>query len=148
MTDACVQIIATVSAKVWLDDEETIIEYGGIKEAAQAMLSYEINAIPEAKAGIESWDHVDVIDYGDFGEPMVCSICGTDYANRADVEHIGRYGHCTHCVDPEEERRKQVLQMMKLISNWGTRQGLIPSAFNELELANQIYDEVLAKTET
>ena len=78
------------------------------KEAAQEAVSDLIYCLPAIKAEIESYDHVEVLDEGDFTDPVMCPHCEGCYALKKDVEHIRELGVCWLCPDPEEIEDAQV----------------------------------------
>ena len=107
MKAAYVEVLATVRIRVALDDESKITEHSSLKEAAQEAVSDLIYVLPATKAEIESYDHVEVQDEGDFADPVMCPHCGGWYALKREVERIKEYGVCRFCPDEGEVEEAQ-----------------------------------------
>ena len=101
MNAAYVEVVATVRIRVALDDESKITEHGSLKEAAQELVSDLIYLLPATKAEIESYDHTEVLEEGDFADPVMCPHCGGWYALKREVGRINEHGVC--CFRPDEE---------------------------------------------
>jgi hypothetical protein len=84
MNAAYVEVVATVRIRVALDDESKITEHNSLTEAAQEVVSDLIYSLPATKAEIESYDRVEVLEEGDFANPVKCPHCGGWYALRKD----------------------------------------------------------------
>jgi hypothetical protein len=54
-------------------------------------------------AEVESWDHAEVLDYGEYRDPFKCPVCGSIYAEEGEIEYISEHSTCRACPDPELE---------------------------------------------
>ena len=107
MKAAYVEVVATVRIRVALDDEGEITEHSSLKEAAQEAVSDLIYSLPATKAEMESYGHVEVLEEGDFADPVKCPHCGGWYALKREVERIKKHGVCRFCPDEEEIEEAQ-----------------------------------------
>jgi len=112
MKPAIVQAIFTVSARIPVDDEESVIDLG-LVEAAEEIIANELGRISDGFI-VESWDNVQVTDYGDFAKvPCECPGCETWWVFEEDVAYIRKHGSCHACRRKEKiERLKAVLQAL------------------------------------
>ena len=106
MSKTTVELIGTLRFKVRIDEEELIAEAGGLVEVAQWIIGDELCrrfSFEPIIASVESWDHGEVLEYGDYRDPVTCPVCGTPYANKQEINYIERHGACGACPSPELE---------------------------------------------
>jgi hypothetical protein len=118
MKPAIVQVIFTVSARIPMDDEESVMDLG-LVEATEEIISNELGRISDDFI-VESWDNVQVTDYGDFAkEPLECPGCETESVLAEEVAYIRKHGMCHACRRKAKiEQLKNILHALNPDSNW------------------------------
>jgi hypothetical protein len=108
MKPLIVDMVVTMKCSVRIYDDEPLLDgYTALKESVKGaladMLDRRSSSFGELDMTVESVDHYEVRQLGDFAEMVFCPLCGLPYVASEDVEYIMEHGACYDCPDPELE---------------------------------------------